>query len=94
MEFMRQGAGVLGASNKTFDILVRMTNDQEYVFRSVAKDEWQNLFNWVSAKQLPLENMAEVKKGPHGHAKAANIELGPDIDAGTNGGCCGWLLCV
>ncbi len=61
---------------------VRMTNDQEYVFRSIPKDEWQNLYNWVSAKQLPLENIAEVQKGPHGQAKAAKLDLEPDIDAG------------
>lgn len=82
VEFMRQGAGMLGASVKTFDVMVRMSSGTEYVFHGIQKSEWQNLFNFITQKGLPLENFQEVKAGPHGGAGAPNIDLGEDIDAG------------
>lgn len=86
VEFQRQGGGMLGASAKTFDLMVRMSTGTEYVFHSIQKSEWQNLFNWITAKKLPLENVAEAEQGPHGGVSAGpRIDLGEDIDAGLAG---------
>lgn len=83
VEFLRQGGGMLAASAKTFDLSIRMQADQEYQFRGIQKSEWNNLFNFIQAKRLRIENVAEAEMGPSGAVRPGlDIDLGEDIDTG------------
>lgn len=57
---------------------------QEYQFRGIQKAEWNNLFSFIKAKKLKIENVDEVEMGPSGAARPGlDIDLGEDIDTGT-----------
>ncbi|WPT14159.1 FACT complex subunit SSRP1 [Picochlorum sp. SENEW3] len=68
VEFMRQTTGISAA--KTFDLLIKMkgvaddVREQQYLFRSIPRSEWTNLFEWIQAKDLRVENLKEVQNGP------------------------------
>lgn len=69
-------------------IVTKLTNCwvvlQEYQFRGIQKSEWNNLFNFIQAKRLRIENVAEAEMGPSGAVRPAlDIDLGEDIDTGT-----------
>ncbi|KAK9844705.1 hypothetical protein WJX74_005736 [Apatococcus lobatus] len=83
VEFLRQGGGVLAASAKTFDLAVR-SSETEYLFRGIAKSEWSNLFEFIEAKRMRIENIKEAKMGPGGPGinQALDLDLGDDIDTG------------
>lgn len=56
---------------------------QEYQFRGIQKAEWNNLFSFIKAKRLKIENVDEVEMGPSGAARPGlDIDLGEDIDTG------------
>ena len=67
VEFMRQSGA---SASKTFDLTLRMkggvddARDQQYLFRSIPRAEWNNLFEWIKAKNLRVENLKEVQQGP------------------------------
>lgn len=67
VEFMRQSGA---SASKTFDLLIKMKGssddikDQQYLFRSIPRSEWTNLFEWIQAKNLKVENLKEVQQGP------------------------------
>ena len=54
---------------------------QEYLFRGIAKGEWQNLLDFLQAKKIRIDNIAEAKMGPG--AGAGALDLGEDIDTGA-----------
>ncbi|KAK9839372.1 hypothetical protein WJX84_012069 [Apatococcus fuscideae] len=83
VEFLRQGGGVLAASAKTFDLAVR-SSETEYLFRGIAKSEWSNLFEFIEAKRMRIENIKEAKMVPGvpGINQALDLDLGDDIDTG------------
>jgi len=60
VEFERQGGGI---GTSSFDLAVRLKNDTEHKFRSIAKQEYSNLFNFLSAKKLRIDNIKEQKQG-------------------------------
>ena len=62
VEFMRQSSGITAA--KTFDLAVRMKSGQDHLFRSIPRSEWTNLFEWIQAKQLRIDNFKEAQRGP------------------------------
>lgn len=70
VEFQRQGAGVLSSSVKTFDLVIRLKNEQEHQFRNLQRTEWQNLFEFIHLKQIPIENLAQAQQGPGGAGTA------------------------
>ena len=55
---------------------------QEYLFRGIAKGEWQNLLDFLQAKKIRIDNIAEAKMGPGAGAGAGALDLGEDIDTG------------
>ncbi len=67
VEFMRQSGA---SASKTFDITLKMkggmdgARDPQYLFRSIPRAEWNNLFEWIKAKNLRVENLKEVQQGP------------------------------
>ena len=54
---------------------------QEHVFRGIHKSEWTNLFNFLQAKKLRIDNLREAEMGP-GAAPTRGLDLGDDIDTG------------
>lgn len=82
VEFCRQGGGG-GVSTKTFDLAIRDRNDQEYLFRGIQKQEWNNLFQFISVKGLPVANLQEAERGPGGATRIMDLALdGDNIDSG------------
>lgn len=53
---------------------------QDYLFRGIQKSEWANLFEFIQAKRLRVENLDEAAGGPGG---GRALDLGDDIDNGT-----------
>ena len=47
VEFERHGAGGASMSSHYFDLLVKLKNDQEHLFRNIQRNEYHNLFNFV-----------------------------------------------
>lgn len=54
---------------------------QEHLFRGIHKSEWTNLFNFIQAKKLRIDNLREAEMGP-GAAGPQALDLGDDIDTG------------
>lgn len=84
VEFMRQSAGVSAA--KTFDLAVRMRAGQDYLFRGIPRGEWSNLFEFIQAKQLRIENFKEAQRGPGAAAMTSAYADAAELDAALGGG--------
>ena len=54
---------------------------QDFLFRGIAKGEWQNLLDFLQAKKIRIDNLQEAKMGP-GAGEGA-LDLGEDIDTGA-----------
>lgn len=52
VEFERHGAGGASISSHYFDLLVKLKNDQEHLFRNIQRNEYHNLFNFI--KYVPF----------------------------------------
>lgn len=65
-------------------LLRRAAHLQEYLFRGIQKSEWQNLFAFIQAKRLRIENLREAELGPAGGGGVTALDLGDDIDTGTH----------
>ena len=64
---------------------------QEYQFRGIEKSEWNNLFSFIQAKRLRIENVDEAKQGPAGPNRAAALleDLGDDDEIDPGGSLAG-----
>lgn len=80
VEFQRQGGGVLASSVKTFDLVIRLKNEQEHQFRNINRTEWQNLFEFIHAKRIRINNLSQAQSGPGG--PGAGVDLGDEMDPG------------
>ncbi|KXZ45334.1 hypothetical protein GPECTOR_56g431 [Gonium pectorale] len=80
VEFARQGSGAASSSVRTFDLVIRLKGGAEHVFRSIQRSEWNNLFEFISAKKIPIENLATAKRGPGG--ALAGLDADDDMDPG------------
>jgi len=58
---------------------------QEFLFRGIQKQEWTNLFSFIQAKRIRIENLEEAQQGPGGNTNLdfSGFDLGEDIDTGT-----------
>ncbi|KAM0865644.1 hypothetical protein ACQ4PT_043144 [Festuca glaucescens] len=59
VEFERHGTGGAGMSSQYFDLLVKLKNDQEHLFRNIQRSEHHNLFNFINAKNLKIMNLGD-----------------------------------
>lgn len=58
VEFERHGAGGSSSmSSHYFDLLVKLKNDQEHLFRNIQRNEYHNLFDFISGKGLKILNL-------------------------------------
>ncbi|XP_078432185.1 FACT complex subunit SSRP1-like [Wolffia australiana] len=61
VEFERHGAGSSNAHY--FDLLVRLKSEQEHLFRNIQRNEYSNLFNFISGKGLKIMNLGGGQSG-------------------------------
>jgi structure-specific recognition protein 1 len=80
VEFLRQATGITAA--KTFDLAVRMKSGPDHVFRSIPRSEWANMFEYIQAKQLRIENFKEAQRGPGAAVSSYAEDLAGGVDAG------------
>ena len=73
--------GVLDSQDSAAPLSPRiMSAAQDYLFRGIQKSEWANLFEFIQAKRLRVENLDEAAGGPGG---GRALDLGDDIDTGA-----------
>lgn len=59
VEFERHAAG--GSNMHYFDLLIRLKTEQEHLFRNIQRNEYHNLFDFISSKGLKIMNLGDVK---------------------------------
>uniref|UniRef100_A0ACD5VYQ8 Uncharacterized protein n=1 Tax=Avena sativa TaxID=4498 RepID=A0ACD5VYQ8_AVESA len=59
VEFERHGTGGASMSSHYFDLLIKLINDQEHLFRNIQRSEYHNLFNFINAKNLKIMNLGD-----------------------------------
>lgn len=57
VEFERHGAG--GSSMHYFDLLIRLKSETEHLFRNIQRNEYHNLFDFISGKGLKIMNLGD-----------------------------------
>ncbi|CAD6233102.1 unnamed protein product [Miscanthus lutarioriparius] len=66
VEFERHGAGGASISSHYFDLLVKLKNDQEHLFRNIQRNEYHNLFNFINGKNIKIMNLGGDGQGASG----------------------------
>ncbi|KAI8019841.1 FACT complex subunit SSRP1 [Camellia lanceoleosa] len=59
VEFERHAAG--GANMHYFDLLIRLKTEQEHLFRNIQRNEYHNLFDFISGKGLKIMNLGDIR---------------------------------
>lgn len=59
VEFERHAAG--GSNMQYFDLLIRLKTEQEHLFRNIQRNEYHNLFDFISGKGLKIMNLGDMK---------------------------------
>ncbi|KAK7852176.1 fact complex subunit ssrp1 [Quercus suber] len=59
LEFERHAAG--GSNMHYFDLLIRLKTEQEHLFRNIQRNEYHNLFDFISGKGLKIMNLGDVQ---------------------------------
>ncbi|XP_057957870.1 FACT complex subunit SSRP1 [Malania oleifera] len=59
VEFERHAAG--GSNMHYFDLLIRLKTEQEHLFRNIQRNEYHNLFDFISMKKLKIMNLGGVQ---------------------------------
>jgi structure-specific recognition protein 1 len=73
VEFERHAAG--GANMHYFDLLIRLKTDHEHLFRNIQRNEYHNLYTFISSKGLKIMNL-----GGAGTADGVAAVLGDNDD--------------
>ncbi|GLT35391.1 hypothetical protein SLA2020_098490 [Shorea laevis] len=77
VEFERHAAG--GSNMHYFDLLIRLKTEQEHLFRHIQRNEYYNLFNFISSKGLKIMNLGDKRTGD-GVAKILQTEEDDAVD--------------
>ncbi|XP_022970630.1 FACT complex subunit SSRP1 [Cucurbita maxima] len=59
VEFERHAAG--GSNMHYFDLLIRLKTEQEHLFRNIQRNEYHNLFDFISGKGLKIMNLGDAQ---------------------------------
>ncbi|KAF4350909.1 hypothetical protein CsatB_021651 [Cannabis sativa] len=59
VEFERHAAG--GSNMHYFDLLIRLKTEQEHLFRNIQRNEYHNLFDFMSGKGLKIMNLGNTR---------------------------------
>ena len=83
VEFQRQALNQYSGSSRTFDLVVRTKTDAEYLFRSIQKQEWQNLFTFIQERNLKIDNLKQVQQSMRGEGQKVSMQdlAGDDDDS-------------
>lgn len=57
IEFERHSGPHAAATQRTFDIVITMKTEVAHTFHGIPKSEFQNLVNFLNAKQLKISNV-------------------------------------
>lgn len=60
LEFERHAAG--GSNMHYFDLLIKLKTEQEHLFRNIQRNEYHNLFDFISAKNMKILNLGGIQK--------------------------------
>ncbi|QDZ20900.1 SSRP1 domain-containing structure-specific recognition protein [Chloropicon primus] len=85
VEFQRQSMSQYSAAAKTFDLLVKTKSDTEFLFRSIQKQEWQNLFSFIQERNLRIENLKQVQQSMNAGGRSASAPVAGLDDLGESG---------
>lgn len=84
LEFERHGAaGTSSISSHYFDLLIRLKSEQEHQFRNIQRNEYHNLFNFISGKNLKIMNLGDAQ-GTSGVAAALEGSDDEGVDPHLN----------
>ncbi|CAK9861893.1 unnamed protein product [Sphagnum jensenii] len=84
LEFERHGAaGTSSISSHYFDLLIRLKSEQEHQFRNIQRNEYHNLFNFISSKSLKIMNLGDAQ-GTSGVAAALEGSDDDGVDPHLN----------
>ncbi|KAL2658510.1 hypothetical protein AAZV13_03G028100 [Glycine max] len=59
VEFERHAAG--GSNMHYFDLLIRLKSEQEHLFRNIQRNEYHNLYEFISSKGLKIMNLGDAQ---------------------------------
>ncbi|CAN6336474.1 unnamed protein product [Urochloa humidicola] len=76
--FDHHGAG--GATSQYFDLLVKLKNDQEHLFSNIQRTEYQNMFSFISGKNLKVMNLGDGQRRTGGVAAALESNADDSVD--------------
>ncbi|CAL0299008.1 unnamed protein product [Lupinus luteus] len=77
VEFERHAAG--GSNMHYFDLLVRLKSDTEHLFRNIQRNEYHNLYGFISSKGLKIMNIGDAQ-APGGMAKVLETDDDDAVD--------------
>ncbi|XP_071735050.1 FACT complex subunit SSRP1-like isoform X2 [Rutidosis leptorrhynchoides] len=78
VEFERHAAG--GSNMHYFDLLIRLKTEQEHLFRNIQRNEYHNLFDFISSKGLKIMNLGAGVQAANGVAAALQDEDDDAVD--------------
>ncbi|KAL6518900.1 FACT complex subunit ssrp1 [Orobanche hederae] len=77
VDFERHTAG--GSNMHYFDLLIRLKTEQEHLFRNIQRNEYHNLFTFVSEKGLRILNLGGLK-ATEGVAAVLQSDIDDPVD--------------
>ncbi|XP_019442642.1 PREDICTED: FACT complex subunit SSRP1-like [Lupinus angustifolius] len=77
VEFERHAAG--GSNMHYFDLLVRLKSETEHLFRNIQRNEYHNLYGFISSKGLKIMNLGDAQ-APGGMAKVLETDDDDAVD--------------
>ncbi|PNX93784.1 FACT complex subunit ssrp1-like protein [Trifolium pratense] len=78
VEFERHAAG--GSNMHYFDLLIRLKSEQEHLFRNIQRNEYHNLYGFISSKGLKIMNLADAQPTVGGVAKVLENDDDDAVD--------------
>ncbi|XP_024986699.1 FACT complex subunit SSRP1-like isoform X2 [Cynara cardunculus var. scolymus] len=78
VEFERHAAG--GSNMHYFDLLIRLKTEQEHLFRNIQRNEYHNLFDFISSKGLKIMNLGGGVQTTDGVAAVLRDEEDDAVD--------------
>ncbi|XP_023772932.1 FACT complex subunit SSRP1 isoform X2 [Lactuca sativa] len=78
VEFERHAAG--GSNMHYFDLLIRLKSEHEHLFRNIQRNEYHNLFDFISSKGLKIMNLGGGVQAADGVAAVLRDEEDDAVD--------------
>ncbi|CAL5096759.1 unnamed protein product [Urochloa decumbens] len=72
--------GASGVTSQYFDLLIKLKNDQEHLFSNIQRIEYQNLFSFISGKNLKVMNLGDGQRRTGGVAAALDRNADDSVD--------------